>query len=70
MGAATAAGEPLMARDPVLMLRTRQSGYAAAFDRVLEHLEQGAGPGVALGAHRHRATGERRAVQRLQLSVE
>ena len=43
-------GEPLMARDPVLMLRTRQSGYAAAFDRVLEHLEQGEPVPVSLSA--------------------
>lgn len=31
--------DPVVSRDPVLFLRTRPSGYAAAFDRVLADLE-------------------------------
>ncbi|MGH7501989.1 MAG: AAA domain-containing protein [Longimicrobiales bacterium] len=31
--------DPVVARDPVLFMRTRSSGFAAAFDRVLEDLE-------------------------------
>lgn len=42
--------EPHLSRDPVLLLRVRQSGFAAAFDRVLEHLEQGGPVPVALSA--------------------
>lgn len=36
----SADGDPRVIRDPVLFLRTRASGYPAAFDRVLEDLEK------------------------------
>jgi len=38
-GSAAASTEPQISRDPVLILRQRQSGYAAAFERILEDLE-------------------------------
>jgi hypothetical protein len=41
---------PHMMRDPVLFMRPRQSGFPAAFDRVLEDLETGATVPVALSA--------------------
>ena len=34
-----AGADPLIARDPVLLLRTRVSGFPAAFDRVLQDLD-------------------------------
>lgn len=37
---AAASSDPVIARGPVLFLRKRGAGYAAAFDRVLAHLEQ------------------------------
>ena len=35
-----AGADPIVMRDPVLFLRTRASGFPAAFDRVLEDLEE------------------------------
>lgn len=43
-----AGSDPLIMRDPVLFLRTRTVGYAAAFDRVLQDLENRAELPVAL----------------------
>ena len=34
-----ATADPVVIRDPILFLRPRISGYPAAFDRILEHLE-------------------------------
>jgi very-short-patch-repair endonuclease len=55
--ATTAIGpDPAMARDPVLFLRKRAAGFAAAFDRVLENLDvTGAVPrslGQVVGVHK------------------
>lgn len=45
---AAASDDPLVVRDPVLFLRTRMSGFPAAFERVLEDLQRRANVPVSL----------------------